>query len=83
MLLDLMARPKRQINVEGGSLTRARIGANLSLQNVADILKCNRSTISRWERGIQVPPPEAILKMLAMYKTDHAVIRVGGGDDGK
>jgi transcriptional regulator with XRE-family HTH domain len=76
-------RPKRQVSVNGSTLTEARIFAGLSLGDVARRLGVCRSTISRWERNQQVPPPEAILKMLAMYKTDHAVIKVGGGDDGK
>jgi len=76
-------RPKRKISVEGGALTRARIDAGYSLSDVAKIIKCNKSTISRWERNKKTPPPEAILQMLALYKTGHVVIKVGGEENGK
>jgi transcriptional regulator with XRE-family HTH domain len=71
-------RPKRPVGVDGGTLTEARIRVGLSLEEVAKRLGRHRSTVSRWERGEQVPTAEDILKMMALYKADFRVIANGG-----
>lgn len=68
-------RPKRARGVDGVTLTSHRISAGFSLEDVATALKRNRSTVSRWERGLQIPSPEDILDMMALYKTDGGLLR--------
>jgi transcriptional regulator with XRE-family HTH domain len=68
-------RPKRAISVDGEALTVARMKAELSLEDVAKRLNRNRSTVSRWEQGLQVPQAEDILKMLSLYQADSGIIK--------
>lgn len=73
-------RPKREFTVDGQALTVARINAGMSLSDVAEKLRVNRATVSRWERNIQAPKAEDILRMMTLYRADFRVI-AGGGEN--
>jgi transcriptional regulator with XRE-family HTH domain len=74
-------RPKRKFAVDGSDLTTARIKAGMALEDVAVKLNVNRSTVSRWERGLQTPKPEDILQMMALFKS--GVVDREGKTNGK
>ena len=58
------------ITVDGEALSRVRVEAEMSLDDVAREVGCNRSSVSRWERGQRVPSGKIILSLLAIFKTD-------------
>lgn len=60
--------------VDGKLLADARIAANLSLQDVANHLGCNKSSVSRWEQGTLTPTEERITKMMKLFKRGDFVI---------
>lgn len=62
---------KPNLAIDGAKLSDMRIAANLSLEDVAEHIGCNRSSLSRWERGLYNPPPDSVL----------ALIRLLGGSD--
>jgi predicted transcriptional regulator len=70
-------RKKRAISIDGNILTNARMKAGYSLSDAANLLNCNASTLSRWERSLYVPPAEMIVKMMTLYKADYRVIAGG------
>lgn len=55
--------------VNGAALSRARIDANFSMDDVAKALGCNKSSVSRWEQERLVPSEERINKLAEMYGT--------------
>lgn len=62
------------MTVDGERMASARIAANLSLQDVADHLGCNKSSVSRWEQGTLTPTEERITKMVKLFKRGDFVI---------
>ena len=71
---------KTKINavlVDGAKLTDARIAAGMSMQDVANRLNCNKSSVSRWEQGTLAPSEERIMEMVKMFATGDFVIRNG------
>ncbi len=79
----MKGRPKRAIPVDGAALTDARIKAGKSLQDVAEACGRDRSTVSRWERGVQIPSAEDVLKMLKCFGVDRGIVKMRGGENGK
>ena len=69
--------------IDGAKLCDLRIAAGLSLEALSVKLKCNRSSISRWERGLVNPPPKAVVKLVAVLGSDKFVVKEGGRGDGK
>lgn len=63
------------VTVDGKSLCDARCAVNMSLQEVANVLGCNKSQVSRWEQGTQMPSEERIYKMVKMFGTGIFVIQ--------
>jgi transcriptional regulator with XRE-family HTH domain len=60
--------------VIGKELSDARVAAGKSMEEVAEALGCNKSSISRWEQESLVPSEERIFKMAEMFKTMAFVI---------
>ena len=54
--------------VDGAKLTAARIEAGLSMENVVAVIGGNKSSLSRWERGLQHPSKDAILRLVVLLK---------------
>lgn len=54
--------------VDGAKLTQARIEAGLSMEDVSAVIGGNKSSLSRWERGIVHPSEHAILKLVVLLK---------------
>jgi DNA-binding transcriptional regulator YiaG len=59
---------KRAFTVDGAKLTTLRIEACLSMEEVAAVLGCNKSNLSRWERGVVQPSERAILELVVLFK---------------
>jgi transcriptional regulator with XRE-family HTH domain len=57
---------KTQFTVDGAKLTTARIEAGMSMEDVAANIGGNKSSLSRWERGIVHPTERAILKLAVL-----------------
>lgn len=47
----------------------ARQAADFSLEDVARMLGCNRSSVSRWERNLLVPSEARIEKLAEIFGT--------------
>lgn len=71
-----MADQKRYF-VDGARLSSARIKRGLSLDEAGKIMKRNKGTISKWERGLDRPSLEAVEQMRLLYGVDDFVIWVG------
>ena len=75
-----MGRAKVNVlRVDGRELTVARVRKGLRGQDVADYLAgkgigCNRSAVSRWERGLTKPTDAQILAMAELLETKEFVI---------
>lgn len=50
-------------------MTEARLRANLSLEDVARMLGCNRSSVSRWEKETLTPSEPRIKKLAELLGT--------------
>lgn len=50
------------------------MAANLSLEDVAVALKCNKAQVSRWERGLLAPPDYRILRLVELLCRGDFVI---------
>jgi DNA-binding transcriptional regulator YiaG len=59
---------RRAFTVDGAKLTALRIEAGLSMEEVAANLGCNKSNLSRWERGVVQPSERAILELVVLFK---------------
>jgi predicted transcriptional regulator len=70
-----------RIRVDGAKLTQARIDANMSAQDVATELRCNKSSISRWEQGTLIPSEERIMRMVMMFGRGDFVIKNENGGE--
>lgn len=46
-----------------------RIDSDLTQQQVADYLMCNRQVYSRYERGLREIPVSMLIKLADLYKT--------------
>lgn len=55
--------------VDGARLSAARIAKDLSLEDIATSLGCNKSSVSRWEQGTLVPSDERIHKLTEILGT--------------
>lgn len=65
--------PNRYTIVVGGvemiNIKLARIKAGYTQQEVADILKVAKNTVSRWETGDRALTVENLVKLAELYKT--------------
>ena len=65
--------PNRYTIVVGGvemiNIKLARIKAGSTQQEVADILKVAKNTVSRWETGDRALTVENLVKLAELYKT--------------
>lgn len=58
------------------SLEALRVNANMTQQDVADVLGVSRATVIKWEGG-QVEPKELVIYALAkLYKVEIDNIRI-------
>jgi transcriptional regulator with XRE-family HTH domain len=64
--------------VDGALLTQARIEAGMSMDDVALYLGGNKSSLSRWERGIVHPTERSILQLVFLLKQCDFVKERGG-----
>lgn len=72
----MRSRRKHKLMVDGAKLTEARISAGMRLEDVVIALGdgCNRSSVSRWERGKLNPSEERVLKMIDIFKRGDFVL---------
>jgi len=71
-------RPYTQIarvKVNGKLLTDARIAANMSMEDVAKALGCNKSSVSKWERNKLLPDEGRILQMVMLFNDHKFLVR--------
>ena len=61
-------KKKNTILVDGAKLSAARVNANLSMDDVANHLGCNKSSVSRWEQGTLNPSEERIMELVKLYR---------------
>lgn len=68
------------VRVDGAKLTNARLSAGKSLEDVAQYLGCNKSSVSRWEQGSLVPSESRILQMVMFFNNHSFLVEnlVGG-----
>ena len=59
--------------VDGAKLSKARMAAKLSMDEVAEDLGCNKSSVSRWEQGKLQPSEKRIRRMVDLYGTSDFV----------
>ena len=52
--------------VDGAKLTAARIEAGLSMEDVSAVIGGNKSSLSRWERGLVHPAEHSILQLVVL-----------------
>lgn len=64
---------RNALKVDSVKLSQARLDVNLSLSEVAIVLSCNKSQVSRWERGQSIPSDDRIKKMIVLYQTNDFV----------
>ena len=70
--------------VDGAKLTVARIEAQLSMEELTERAGIgNKSSISRWERGLAHPSETAILKLAVVLGRVDFIKERNGGHDGK
>jgi len=58
-----------KLMVNGVKLTEARIAAGLGTIEVAKLLGCGKSSVSKWEMEYLIPSEERILKLVELYGT--------------
>jgi transcriptional regulator with XRE-family HTH domain len=57
--------------VDGAKLTAARVGAGISMEDMAQRIGGNKANLSRWERGITNPSDRHILRLaVVLGRTD-------------
>lgn len=61
--------------VDGAKLSAARMAAGKSMEEVAVYLKCNRSSVSRWEQGLLNPSEERIMKMVVLFGSGDFIVK--------
>ena len=61
--------------IDGAKLSAARIAANLSIDEVAKHLNCNKSSISRWEQGKLNPAAKRVMELVILLENSDFVIR--------
>ena len=61
-------------SVDGARLSAARIANSMSLVEVGIVLKRNKGTISKWERGINEPSLETLKQLALLYRQDDFII---------
>ena len=52
----------------GKKLKEYRLKKNLTLQNVADIVKRSKSAVSAWERGVRHVDPDIFVTLCLLYE---------------
>jgi len=71
----------------GERIRRARLDAGLSQQALAEALRCSRTTVNRWEKGLDPPSDEKIhelarvlglsdTRLVALKKAGRSAMRV-------
>lgn len=53
------------------SLRAARVNANLSQKEAANLLGISNKTLGNWEKGITFPPADMILKICDLYGVSY------------
>jgi transcriptional regulator with XRE-family HTH domain len=61
------------LTIDGASLTSVRVSAQVSMEELAGKLECNKAQISRWEQGQFIPSQERIFKMIELFGTSNFV----------
>lgn len=69
--------------IDGAKLCEMRIAKNMSLEEVAKKIHCNRSSLSRWERGLFSPPPKVVVDLIVLLGGSEFVKKTGGKRNGK
>lgn len=59
---------RQSFTVDGSKLTAARIEAGMSMEDVSSVIGGNKSSLSRWERGIVNPSEHSILQLVVLFK---------------
>ena len=59
---------RQSFTVDGSKLTTARIEAGMSMEDVSSVIGGNKSSLSRWERGIVHPSENSILQLVVLFK---------------
>jgi transcriptional regulator with XRE-family HTH domain len=70
-------KPNPKIFVDGARLSAARIAAGFSIRDVAERIKKNRGTISKWEQGINQPSAKALNALAKLYGNRNFIIERG------
>lgn len=73
MATGVNSRWASRIIVNGKKLSEARIAANLSLDEVSELLSLNKGTISKYEQGRIQPSEERICRLAELFGTDDFV----------
>lgn len=64
-------------SIDGARLSAARIDAGMSLVEAGLVLKRNKGTISKWERGINRPDWETAQRLALLYKRNDFIVKEG------
>ncbi len=58
----------------GRRLAQLRAAVGWSLSDVAGLMECDRSCVSRWENGRVMPAADTIAKLASMYGHSVSVV---------
>lgn len=58
------------------TLKAARVNAGYTLEQVAQKTSYDRKTLSNWEKGINVPRADKLLRLCALYEIPQECIRL-------
>jgi transcriptional regulator with XRE-family HTH domain len=61
--------------VNGARLSKARLAAQMSLEDVARALSCNKSQVSRWEQQKLTPSPKRIELLAELFRTRNFIVK--------
>jgi transcriptional regulator with XRE-family HTH domain len=64
---------KSQKEAMGARLSAARIKSGMSLVEVGMVIKRNKGTISKWERGVDSPSPETLRQLAILYRQNDFI----------
>lgn len=79
---DYKLSKRNKFIVDGAKLCAARVNAQLSMDEVAEVLGCNKSSVSRWEQGRLQPSESRILRLVELLGVKDFV-RANSKGDGK
>lgn len=68
-------RSTNEYVVNGAKLSKARMAAQMSMEEVARALGCNKSQVSRWETSVLCPSPERIEKLAELFGTRGFIVK--------